>query len=242
MDLAIELLTILGRILTVFPLLLIIVLWMGKRCIGELPVFDFLVIIIMASVVGADIADPNIEHIHTAFAVIVIGIVQMFFSKLAISNRKFGRMVTFEPTIVIHKGVFLNRNLKQIRYSIDNILNMLRENNIFDIQDVDVAIVEANGKLTVHKKGSKANVTIEDMGMSKISPGISYPVILEGHIYVNVLKKMNVTEEWLKQQIKDHGITEVKHIFFASINENHELYFSLKTDKDSNDFVPLILH
>lgn len=99
-----DLLLVMGRIVTILPLLLIVTIIMGKRSIGELPVFDFLVVLTLGSVVGADIADPNINHIHTIGAIILIGILQRFITKRAITNRKIGRFITFEPTIVIHDG------------------------------------------------------------------------------------------------------------------------------------------
>ncbi len=73
-----------GRIITTFPLMLTVALFMEKRSIGELPMFDFLIIIALGAVVGADIADPKIEHLHTAVAIILIGLLQRGVSTLAI--------------------------------------------------------------------------------------------------------------------------------------------------------------
>ena len=81
-----DILIIFARILTILPLLLFITLFMGKRAIGEIPVFDFLIVIILGALVGADIADPNIEHFPTALAIIFIGIFQRVVANLKISN------------------------------------------------------------------------------------------------------------------------------------------------------------
>jgi uncharacterized membrane protein YcaP (DUF421 family) len=240
MELAKELLQITGRILTILPLLLAITLVMGKRSIGELPVFDFLVIITMGAVVGADIADPSIEHIHTAVAIILIGLFQWAVSKWSIKNRRFGRMVTFEPTIVIKDGQFLVRNMARIRYSMDNVLQMLREKDVFDVSDVHLGIVEANGKLTVHKRPGKEMVTVEDMGIQKLSSGVAYPVIVEGKIHANVLKQLNLNEKWLKQQLSNRGLTDISKIFFASVKDNKEIHVSLVEGESAAK--PSILH
>src|SRR5690606_24838184 len=120
-------------IVTIIPLLLFTTLFMGKRAIGELPVFDFLIVIILGALVGADIAEPDIKHLPTAFAIIAIGVFQRIVTRWKISNRKIGRLLTFEPTVVLQNGKFVNENLKKIRYSIDNILQMLREKDVFDI-------------------------------------------------------------------------------------------------------------
>lgn len=240
MQLIKELLIVTGRILTILPLMLIVTLFMGKRSIGELPVFDFLVIITLGSVVGADIAEPNIPHIHTAVAIVLIGIFQIVVARLIIKHRKFGHIITFEPTIVIQDGQFIVKNLKKIRYSIDNILQMLREKEIFNVSDVSLGIVESNGVLSILKKESKALITIEDMNIVKKSPSLSYPVIIDGKVYIEVLVKLGITEAWLKQQLINIGINNVEEVFFASVNTNKELHISPKSFmKNEKKIMPL---
>ena len=225
-----DMLIIFVRILTILPLLLFITLFMGKRAIGELPVFDFLIVIILGALVGADIADPNIKHLPTAIAIIFIGIFQRIVTNWKISNRKIGSLLTLEPTVVIQNGKFIHKNLKEIRYSIDNILQMLREKNVFDINDVETAIIEGNGALSVLKKPHKNPVTREDMNIIKTTSSINFPVIIEGTIYSNVLKTVNLSEAWLIQQLSEQGVNDINNVFFASVNHNLELHVSLKNE------------
>jgi uncharacterized membrane protein YcaP (DUF421 family) len=223
-----ELLIIAGRIITILPLLLFATLYMGKRSIGELPVFDFLVVTILAAVVGADIAEPAIPHIHTAVAIILIALLQRIVSGAIIKHRKFGHVITFEPTIIIQDGKLIAKNIQKLRYSIDNVLQMLREKDVFDINDVYLGIIEANGRLSLLKKDNKTSVTLEDMNLAKKSLSISYPVILDGKVYVDTLKKLNLNDSWLKQQLMDINVRTVEEVFFASINERKELHISLR--------------
>lgn len=242
MDIIKELFLVAGRILTIIPLMLLVALYMGKRSIGELPVFDFLVIIILGAVVGADIADPDIPHIHTAAAIVLIGLFQIIVSKLIIRHRRLGRIITFEPTIVIQDGKLIIKNLKKLRYSLDNVLQMLREKDVFDIADVHLGIIEANGRISILKKENKAAVTLEDMNLSKKSATISYPIIIEGKIYVDVLKKLNLSETWLNDQLSVVNISEIEKIFFASVNNKNELHISLRNDMEDTDSLLPINH
>jgi len=220
--------------------MLAVTLVMGKRSIAELPVFDFLIIVILGAVVGADIADPEIKHIYTTVAIILIGIFHIIVSKLKVKYRKFGHVITFEPTIVIQEGKFIVKNLRKIRYSIDNILQMLREKDIFDINDVHIGIVEANGNISILKKTNKTEVTIEDLNLQKGTSSLSYPVIIEGEVYKNVLSKLNLTEEWLNQQLINIGVKSEKEIFFASVNNKNEFHASLKSFmEDGENIVPI---
>lgn len=240
MNLAKDLLVVTGRILTIFPLMLFIALYMGKRSIGELPVFDFLIIITLGAVVGADIADPNIPHIHTAVAIILIGIFQKIVSKAVINHRKLGHLITFEPTIVIQDGRFIVKNLTKIRYSIDNILQMLREKDIFDISNVHLGIIEANGKLSILKEDSKLTVTIEDLDLNKKASSISYPVIIDGIIYEDVLKKLKLNKLWLNEQLSNANVKSIEEVFFASVNDKMELHISLKDFmKNKENLMPI---
>ncbi|AFQ42776.1 DUF421 domain-containing protein [Desulfosporosinus meridiei] len=240
MELIKELLVVVGRIFTIIPLLLIVTLYMGKRAIGELPVFDFLVIITLGAITGADLADPSISHIHTAVAIILIGLFQKVITNSAIKHRKFGHLITFEPTIVIQDGQLIMSNLKKIRFSIDNILQMLREKDVFNISDVQIGIIEANGNLSVLKHANKDLVTLEDMNLTKVGSSLSYPIIIDGEIYGNVLKKLDLSEDWLEQQLATLNIKTPADIFFASVNNDNELHVSLKSFmEDKQNIVPI---
>ncbi|WP_078428554.1 DUF421 domain-containing protein [Alkalihalobacterium alkalinitrilicum] len=222
---------ILARIITIFPLFLLITLYMGKRSIGEMPIFDFLIIMTLANVIGADIADPKVDHVYTYLAIIVIPLLQRLTAYLSISNRKLGKKLTFEPTLVIQDGKVLVKNLKRIRYTVDNVLQMLRQKNIFDISEVKIAIIEANGQISVLKNDSKLEVTIEDLNVQKKSRSLSYPLIVEGIIYEDILTYLGLTQQWLISELQKKQIAQVNRVFFASINEDHELHISLKDEQ-----------
>jgi len=229
MDILMDSLKVFGRIITILPLLLGITLFMGRRSIGELPVFDFLIIITLGAVVGADIADPDIAHIHTGVAIILLGIFQRIVSSFSIKHRKFGRLITFEPTVIIQNGEFLVSNLKKLRYSIDNILQMLREKDVFDISDVYLAIIEANGNISILKKSDKSSENIS----------LSYPIIIDGVLYEDVLQKLNLSKSWLTNKLSNINVHKFDDIFFASVSTKNELHVSLKNKNNKDDIFPI---
>lgn len=235
-----EMLILLGRVVTILPLMLFATLFMGRRSIGELPVFDFLILLALGAVVGADIADPDIPHIHTAVAIILIALLQKLVAYLKIKNRKVGRLLTFEPFIVINEGQFIVKNLSKTQYSIDNILLMLREKDVFDVSAVQVGILEANGKLTVFKKAEKSPIIVEDLQISKKSDDFAYPLIIDGMIYNEVLQQLKLDKTWLMEKLAEKSIYDVNEVFFASINEQKSLHISLKEEAPMQ--LPLIYH
>ncbi|GEM_PF-298419 len=231
-------LLVVGRIFTIYPLLLFMTLFMGRRSIGELPIYDFLIILSLGSVVGADIADPKIEHLHTAIAIIVIALMQKLYAIALVKFRRFGKLVSFEPIVVIKDGMFMINGIKKVRYPIDNILQMLREDGIFDIAEVDIAVLEANGKLTAYKKAEKSPVTRSDMGVIAPTSGIAYPVILEGRMQKKTLNKLNMSEDWLAQQLHSMQL-QLSDVFFATVNDKLELHI---TNKNSQPVAPPVFH
>ncbi|KKB33812.1 DUF421 domain-containing protein [Bacillus thermotolerans] len=234
-----EFLILAGRMITILPLMLAATLFMGRRSIGELPVFDFLILLALGAVVGADIADPNIEHIHTAVAIILIGLLQKLVAVVKLKSRKIGKLLTFEPVIVIKDGVIIHKHLEDIQYSIDNLMLMLREKDVFNIDHVELAIIEGNGKLTVMKKPSKEPVTAGDLHIQKAGADISYPVVVDGKLYEEVLDFLQADPVWFVEKLQSAGVKNIEEVFFAAIDKERKITLSLK-EKPSKDLPPVI--
>lgn len=240
MDVLMDSLKVIGRIATILPLLLFVGLYMGKRSIGELPVFDFLVVLVLGSVVGADIADPKIDHIHTVVAMIAIAVLQKLIIYFKLRYRKFGHLVTFEPTVVVYKGEFLIKNLKQINYSIDNVLQMLREKDVFQLKDVEMAIVEANGRLSVSLVPERKTVTLSDMKITAKEPDYEIPLILDGEIQEEALQRLNKNIAWLQGELTAKQVKDKSTVFYAGLNSKGDLNLTIKGQLKSG--VPPIFH
>lgn len=215
-----------GRIITIMLLFLVMTLITGRRKIGEIPVFDFLVVITLASVVGADIADPEIKHLPTAFAVVLIILMQYFYGALIIKYRKLGKLLTFEPVVVIENGQFVKSSMRRLKYSVDTILTMLREKDVFDLNEVEFAVIESTGQLSVLKKSQYQPVTAKEIKLNTDYKGLSIPLIVEGEVYWDNLLKLNLSKEWLSEQLKKSNIDSEKDVFYAAINSEGQLYIS----------------
>ncbi|WP_408010631.1 DUF421 domain-containing protein [Pseudalkalibacillus sp. A8] len=229
---------VIGRIITILPFMLFVTLYMGKRSIGELPVFDFLVILVLGAVVGADIADPKINHIHTIVAMTAIALLQKSIIYIKMKNRSLGKLMTFEPAVVIYKGQFLYEKMKKEKYSIDNVLQMLREKEVYNVGDVEIAIIEANGNLSVKMIPSKEVVTREDLKLTGEPVNYEIPIILDGEVQLDLLRWLKKNEVWLDDKLAEQNITDVSSVFYGSYNRNGELFLSMK-DATTKDVPPI---
>lgn len=148
------------RIITIMIVLLIsIIIIYGKRPIGELPVFDFLTILVIGSVTGADIAEPDVPHLHIIYSIIVMFAFQRLITLVYLKSDLFRKLVTFPPMIIVHDGKMVYKNLKHVKISIDEVLMLLREKDIFDINDVKYAILEPSGAVSVLRQNYAEPVT-----------------------------------------------------------------------------------
>ena len=227
-----------GRVVSAMALVLLLILKTGRRKISELPVYDFLSIIILGSVIGADIADPSVEHMPTLFAVALLVLLQYLVSRLLINNKKIAKKITFGPTVVIQNGQFIKSNMERLRYPVENVLMALREKNVFDLGEVDFAVVESSGNISVLKKPEYRPLTPTDMRMQTNGKSMAVPLIVDGHVYGENLKQMGKDIGWLEQQLGTTGIESYKEVFYADMDTGGRLYISktMQTKNFSNDF------
>ena len=215
---------LLFRIVTIMLTLLIMTLIMGRRQVGELPVLDFIIAITIGSVAGADIADFSIPHLPTVVAIILLGSLQVIFTKLILKKRKAGKFFTFEPVIVIQKGKIVKKNLQKIGFSLDNLLFKLRQQGIQSPEEIDYGIIEPNGGLSLIKNPEHRPPTAGEMGIKIPGENLILPVIADGKVFPQVLRSHNLDVSELQEKLAAKGIRSFKEVFFASLDKNQNLY------------------
>jgi uncharacterized membrane protein YcaP (DUF421 family) len=222
-------LVVLGRIVTVIPLLVIMSLLMGKRHVGELRAFDFIIAVTIGAVAGADIADPKISHGPTAFAIVLLALLHIAVTYGILQNRRFAHLISLEPVIVIQNGQLLKRHLQRARMPIDTLLELLREKGVFNLNEVEFAIVEPDGKVSVQKKSQYQPATPKDLKIKTGYKGLPTPLIVEGAIFHKGLQAVGLEEVWLLDTLMEAGHT-VEEVFFAELNSDGSLHISLEKE------------
>jgi len=214
------------RIISAMALILFLVLKTGRRKIGELPVYDFLSIIVLGSVIGADISEPDIPHLPILFAVTLIVALQYFVSVLLLKNKKIARKLTFGPTVIIQNGQFIKSNLERLKYPIENVLMALREKDVFDMNEVAFAVIESSGGISILKKPEFLPVTPTDMNIKANTNGLSTAIIVDGKVYDGNLAQLKLDRDWLKIQLAQMDIHNFSQVFYAELNAGGQLYVS----------------
>jgi uncharacterized membrane protein YcaP (DUF421 family) len=180
-------------------------------------------------------------------------VVQIAMAFLSLKSRKLRLMIDGKPTVLISKGKLHRDSMSKQRYNLDDLLLQLREQNIDSIGDVDYAILETTGKLTVFPKaqssssgnsgssgsGSTGSNSKPKGRKNKIEgfenikyEGLPLPLIMDGKVQDQNLELIEKTRFWLKNQIQQKGILEFKDVFICSIDHNGKIYVSSKNDKE----------
>lgn len=205
------------RTLFLYFLIIFIFRIMGKREIGELSILDLVVFIMIAEMAVMAIEQPKDPIIHTLLPMGVIVMIQIVFAWISLRSKPFRELLDGKPSVIIHKGKIDDKVMKKQRYNYDDLLLQLREKDIFNLADVEFAILEPSGKLSVLKK--------DDEGEE--SQSLTLPLILDGQVQTTHLDMIGKTAFWLRKELRDRGFKNVQEISFCSF-QNGQFYIDEK--------------
>lgn len=190
---------------------------MGKREIGQLGVIDLIVSILIAELVAISIENIDEPLVLTVAPITILVVVEILFAFISVKSRKFRNLLDGKPSIIINKGIINYKEMIKQRYSLDDLLLSLRQNNIKSIEDVEYAFLETNGKLSIFKYNIfKTNST--------------YPLalIIDGVIQDKTLKEIKHSKFWLTNYLRKQDI-DLSNVFYA-FYKNKKIYIIKNSD------------
>lgn len=155
---------------------------MGKRQIGEMQPKELVITIMIAELAAIPMADLNSPLINGVIAILTLIIVEIILSVLSMKSNGFRRTVNGHPSIIINDGVIDQKALRSLRFTAEELMENLRQQNVFDIHQVQYAVVETTGKLSVMLKPDYNAVTVKDMNIAADDPGLSVCIICDGKV------------------------------------------------------------
>lgn len=217
---------------TVFMYLVILLTMriMGKREIGKLSVFDLIVSFMIADISAMAIENTEEPLLNGITPIVTLAALQIIFSFVSLKSTKMRRMFDGEPMMLIKNGQIQEGQMAKARYTLDDLLMQLREKNVPDVSDVEFAILETSGRLSVFLKEEKQTAQKEDVTKSSALKRFTMPIplIIEGKVQDDGLKKIGQNRFWLKNEIQKQGYKDFKEIYFASIDHNGKMFIDRK--------------
>ena len=193
---------------------------MGKRQLGELQPSELVTTIIISNIATLPIQDPKIPFLVGALPILTLVSFEVILSVITLKNSAARKIISGSPVVVIRNGVIDQKEMKNLRFSIDDLMEQLRTAGIFDISEVSYAIVETNGKLSVFQFFKNRNTTAEMLEI-KGRPIDDHPpvaIITDGNINKSALEYCNATAAWLSKTLSENKILQ-KEVFLMTCDK-----------------------
>lgn len=202
--------------------LFIIAKIMGHRQVAQLDFFDYITGITIGSI-AAELATELESPWKPLIAMIIYGAVSIGLNVFTNKIPKVRKYINGSPTILMNNGKLYKKNMKKVKLDLGEFLMMCREQGYFDLSNIQTAIFECNGKLTVLPFSANRPVTPTDLNLNPELDSISTEVIMDGHIIDENIKRMGLDSNWLNKQLKAQGYHDAKEIFLGVCDNNNQL-------------------
>lgn len=201
-----------------YILLVLMIRFLGKKEMSKLSVSDLIVFLIISELMTISIGNENVNFLQAALAVLVIVFMDKLFTLISLKSPFFKKMVEGHPTFIVFQGKLNQKKMASLKYSVDDLCHHLREQGIGSLSEVDFAVLETDGQLSV----------IETKNSEVKAPAA---IISDGQINYEILQLMNRDENWLIKKLKEAGIHDYHEIFYCVVEK--ERLFVIKKRLDN---------
>lgn len=201
-----------------YILLVLMIRFLGKKEMSKLSVSDLIVFLIISELMTISIGNENVNFLQAALAVLVIVFMDKLFTLISLKSPFFKKMVEGHPTFIVFQGKLNQKKMASLKYSVDDLCHHLREQGIGSLSEVDFAVLETDGQLSViETKNSEVKVPAA--------------IISDGQINYEILQLMNRDENWLIKKLKEAGIHDYHEVFYCVVEK--ERLFVIKKRLDN---------
>ncbi len=222
-----SMLTIIIRTVIIYVFLVIIMRLMGKRQLGELDVGELVITILLSEIATLPITESDKPMWTAIVPITILASLEILSSLLILKFPLIKKTLSSKPSVIISHGKIDLKTLKNVRVSVEELMSQIRQNGVYDITEVDYAILEENGKMSIIPKSRNRQPDREDFGLPDKDCGVMHIVISDGVINSHGLKILNKDRSWLESILKKHSLSS-KDIFCLTCNDADEIYIIMK--------------
>ena len=216
----------------VYLLLVFLTRIIGEKLLSQMTFFDFVIGITLGTI-GAAFITVEVKGLYVLISPIILTLAVVLTGQLAMKNVAARKLLEGEPLVIVQNGKIYEQNMRKIRYHLDDLLMQLREKNVFDLSEVEFAILEPHGQLSVLKKSQYIPITPEELGISTNYKGVSSEIIRDGKIVHQNLRQNKLSHEWLYNELSSRGIKRLEDVFLATLSTDGNLFVDLRSDNPS---------
>lgn len=216
------------RATLLYGLIMFCIRLMGKRQLGELQPSELVITILLSNIASLPIEDTSIPLILGAVPLLVLVGCELFTSYISLKSKKFRSFVSGSPVIVIREGVIDQEELRKLRFSIDDLMEIVRQSSIFDIRDVEYAIVETTGKISILPKFKAQSVTADMLNLKSEEDIPPIVIISDGELLESAVRACDIEREWVFKTVAEHNLA-IKEVFLMTCDNTKDYYIVEKT-------------
>ena len=218
------------RSIFLYIIVLIVMRLMGKREIGQLQPFELAISIMIADLATIPMADTGIPIGNGIIPILGLLVMHLLISLINLKSIKLREIICGKPRILIYRGKIQEKALIKERFTINELQERIRSQNIVNLGDVEYAILETSGQITVIEKPNKRQAIPEDFGIMPEYEGIPYDLIVDGKIMKKNLKAIGKSYNWLKKEINKFGFNP-EDALVATIDGKNQIFCQKKERK-----------
>ena len=208
---------------------------MGKSELSKLSPFQMVIIFMIAELASIPIESPDVSILNGVTAIFTLLFLQVLISYLSIKSERFKRFISGRPSILIEKGKINEKELKSLRITINDLMEQLRLANAPSISDVDYAVMETNGDLSVIPKQHKKPVTTGDLHLPATDTIMPLILISDGYLYMSNVRAAGFDENQIKSHLLSVGIKTYEDVLVAFCDENRKIHAYKKNPKGKSE-------
>lgn len=218
-----ELLDVTVRAISSLVTLFLITKMLGKKQVSQLSLFDYVIGISIGNFAAEMTINLESNELNGIWAVVLFGFFAYLVSYLTMKSIVLRRFFMGTPTVIIQDGKILEKNLKKVKFDINDMMEEIRSNGYFDLSQVEYALMEANGKLSILPKPEYRPITPKDMNIKVNSEGLCANIVIDSKIMHNNLKNMNKDLKWLDKKLREKGYTDLSKILLVTLDANEKI-------------------
>lgn len=218
------------RVLIIYILVLIVMRLMGKRELGQMQPFELVIAIMIADLASVPMADTGIPITNGIIPILALLLVQLVISIINLKSINGRKIICGKPSILVYRGKIDEKVMKKEKFTVNELQERLRQNNIFNIGDLEYAILETSGQVTVIQKPEKRNTIPEDFGILPEYEGIPYDLVVDGKVMHENLKAIGRDYNWLKKQVEKFKI-KPEQALIVTFDGKGQIFCQAKEEK-----------
>ncbi|MFA6939898.1 MAG: DUF421 domain-containing protein [Clostridiaceae bacterium] len=219
------------RTIILYTIVIIIMRLMGKRQIGQLQPFELVIAIMVSDLASIPMQDIGIPLLYGIIPIVTMLFIQILLSYIQLKSELFRKILCGKPSLLIKNGEIQMKELRNQRLNLNDLMEELRINGYFNLEDIQYAVLETSGQISIIVKTSKETITKEDIGIKPVQEILPITLVLDGKIEDQNLEILKKDRKWLFSLFKKNNVTSEKELIAAILDSKGKFYYQKREEK-----------